>query len=729
MNPYDAAMYVKERVETTSQEEEANFPYSDWSERRHSGFCDVPYAHLASFSDKEHDRFLKINDERVRHVCDTQSRLKEWISTSSVEEIAERIATTISGMDGDDKNPPVEFTPFQRLLVSVYDKFPVTCSSSVFISTENVRDLARAPPGSGCRAMPIEAKRCLMEGSSIDFAIFNGPTASGKTAMSICMASQLVRSARFPLLMKEYREKRLGTVFSGVPDLLVARLVVVATGASVFQHFVSTITRLKRNIESSCGARVVVWDKIGKNCSVQIAASLVDTIVFWVVPTKKLVDVLRCDPDIAIACVVTDEFTVEPPRERILSRQSHVCKHVVPIATPQDLVHASSGRTFLQKYFGGNIIGPYQIPRMIASRAYTDAQRTADQLCLFDLCTYTAFRPWLRKDLESLVPSRLRVISVKSRRATLSSHLLQSDTDLLPASPENVIFSMLNTNAVTEASVTRIQDAFSGDTVDMKRLVSSLNEAEFSASSLHYQRENFKEKRDRIVARLTEFEAECPICATEEGQSFRIFKCCGYVVCDNCFSRVSSSCYFCRMQVEHYVPRSSVPVRGEANAPPPSEGDDLSTDILSSVAESSTQLTNLVTVFEKMYNYGLKRILLVVNCDTNIHDREEAKYEVLNALSEKGFSPTVVDNLLSGKGSAFTSYKSVFDSDDPRTMVMTSFTMDQKLLTGTNLDRVDAFVTVGTIPRATLTQAVGRIFRPLAARDNTKPFPFVRIFS
>ena len=512
MDTLSAAHYIKNTLyEGVERNEEALT--QDWFSRRTSGFWDVPYPLISEFAEREHDKFMNIRDARIVRVCDAEAKLKAWIETRTTEEIAHILDETVDGMDADEYNPSVKFTPFQRLLLAVHDRGPVTCISLVQVSVQAVRELANSVPGSGCRATQIEAKRTLLCGSTQNVTIFNGPTASGKTAMSIVMATQLLRPGRFPLLVKEYREKRIGEAFSGIPQMDVARLVVVAAGATVFQHFVSTAKRLKKRMEERFGMPVLIWEKMGKNTSVKEAAALTNTIVVWIVPAKKLVDVLRSEPDVAIACVVTDEFTVDPPRERMSSRQSAVLKHVIPIATPQDLEQGTTGRSFLQRFFGGSLSPPCRISRLLQNRQYNDAQRAADQACLLDLSTFTPFRKWLRQDLKSLVPVSLRVVNCISRRMTITSHLLDSDADLLPASPENVILSLLNTRLVTEDSLSMIQLAFSGRSIDVSGLVTSLQNVNFTPTALYYQRMAFVEKRDRIVERLTEFETECPICA------------------------------------------------------------------------------------------------------------------------------------------------------------------------------------------------------------------------
>ena len=62
----------------------------------------------------------------------------------------------------------------------------------------------------------------------------------------------------------------------------------------------------------------------------------------------------------------------------------------------------------------------------------------------------------------------------------------------------------------------------------------------------------------------------------------------------------------------------------------------------------------------------------------------------------------------------------------PMSIALCCFLTSQ-LLTGTNLDRVDACVTVGSIPDKMLIQSLGQVFRPCI--QDTQLFPMIRIYS
>lgn len=739
MHAIDCAVYIKTRLSETVQSLSwtgPHVPVEEWFVCTPSGDRTIRYEDIAAFSDDSFDKWMSVGDHRVNHVCDMEDKLRAWILSCSVEELACFISSTISMCDGDGTNPSFEFTPFQRLLMYVYTKFPVTCTSTVFLDSDDLRAIVgeEGRDASGTRRIPIQASRTLLKGSLVDVGLFNGPTATGKTAMSLAIAAMATNNENFPRMLDEYRGKQLSKVFDGTPDMEVARLVIVATGSSVFEHFVSTLHRLKPHIESSTDTKVEIWTKIGKKTSVKEAGERPsNVVVYWFIPVKRLGEVLRQTPDMGVAFIICDEFTVDPPRERSASRRSNVLKYLVPIATPHDLHSATNGRTFLSELFNGPVRAPRDLVRMIKCHKYSEAQHIADQLCQLELSTFTPFRNWLRLDLKELVPKGFRTIFVKSKRCTLSSFLLQSDTDLLPASPENVVFSILDGYRLTDESNVLIKDAFSGDTVDISKLDAALSHAVSQVSLPHYKR-MFEDVVFRLRQRLIEFQTECPVCFGSRS-NMRIFKCCGYVVCESCYERVNSTCFFCRMQVDDTVARSSVPtfLPSSPAAPLAAEEEDVPPnmyeDIKASTITTNTQLQNLANTFECLYRHDKKRVLMVVNSDGSVHQSEYSQDAVTSALRSTGFRAVVVDKMLNGKGTDFARFKTVFDSDDPCPIVLCCFTMASQLLIGTNLDRVDACVTVGSIPDKMLIQSLGRVFRPLASRDNTQWFPMIRIYS
>ena len=77
-------------------------------------------------------------------------------------------------------------------------------------------------------------------------------------------------------------------------------------------------------------------------------------------------------------------------------------------------------------------------------------------------------------------------------------------------------------------------------------------------------------------------------------------------------------------------------------------------------------------------------------------------------------------------GTKFAECKKRFD--DPTSPPMALIAIEGgDFLVGTDLAHADAMILIGNISHGIKTQAIGRIFRPLATRDNTRHIPVVHI--
>lgn len=248
--------------------------------------------------------------------------------------------------------------------------------------------------------------------------------------------------ARFLSLGSEHAQKRSGALAAGPISPRVARLVLVATSGATFGHFETALRRLLPTLQglfgslSSSSVCFRLWTTAGAHTSVALAcpddeSSAVVTI--WLLPMKKLLEVLRATPEVVVPMCVLDEFTVDTPRERYLTDTSPVLKQMILQATPQAFEKATHGTgTCLKEVSGGPLSALSQIPRLIQQRCWKHAQLTMKQACLLDLMTVVSpFRALVHQDLAALMPPSLVVHFVTSRRLTMASHLLEATTDLL----------------------------------------------------------------------------------------------------------------------------------------------------------------------------------------------------------------------------------------------------------------------------------------------------------
>ena len=702
-------------------------------------FRRVPYASITDHADKEYVAW-RTTHTKVHTDFNLERELDRWIRDTPVEELARLIDETPTGLAADeDTGISIQFTLWQRISMIFYATFPVTVTSEVRINTESLRELAGYGPNDpNQRKMPIVVKRTMLGGTMPDFGIVDLPTAAGKTAWSFSVSFLAVSSHHFPRLVSEHRDKQKGSIVKGTADMRVARMVLVATSGSTFEHFVQTLRRLLPEFRAKePNAHVVMWHKMSKHYSVEVAADMPNTIVFWIVPVKELNGVLRAHPDISVAVCVTDEFTVDTPKVRSNTSMSPTLKQMILQATPQALERATHGaRSLLKEFFGGRLHAPKAISELIYYRNYAEAQVAAEQLTLLNLSTpLFPFRARVRGDLARLVPPALDVHFVKSRRITYTSHLLRSQSDLVPASLVNVIVSVLRPYRPTTESISKFRRAVENRVVSPRELEQHMQQI-VSINPDHFDRAHL----DRIIERLREFSTCCPICLQDNPQGdFKVFGCCGYCVCDQCFD-ACARCAFCRTTIPSAIPRADAMLPDEAPEEAPDADDypacpDLGDVHLKTLLDTHTlatrkQITNLTMTLHCLKHVGARRTLLIIESVGSDASSGYLNHHLMG--QQTGFDIVPIDNTLRGKGSQFVAIKRRFDSPNPAPMALLSFCSrygdgDDRFLVGTDLAFADSIVTVGSIPDKILTQALGRMFRPRASRDNQKPMLMVKI--
>lgn len=680
----------------------------------------VPYKAIARHADAKYLEWRTVGNA-VRHECDLAAHTNEWLRTVPTDHLASLLDEVPTGLAADPHTGvAVHFTPWQRLSMVLYVERPVDVTSTVTIDVPNLQALARYTQYEPRpRKIPIHAKFNLRKGTVPDVGICDLPTACGKTAWSCTVAALAASSRRFPKLLREFGLRRSGAIVQGDVVPRVARLVLVATAASTFQHFVDTLGRLLPPLrEADPATTFVLWHTMSKNYSVQTAAQMpTDTLVFWIVPLTKLNDVLRATPDIAVAFGVTDEFSVDTPRERSRTAKSQVLKQLITQATPQALAKATRGaRSWLRDLLGGELIPPNEIRQMVKRRDYVGAHTACQQLCMLDLMTLTTpFRARVRDDLAAMVPATLETYVVRSRRLTFASHLTGAHTDMVPASLANVLVSYLRLYYPTNDSLVALRGAVEERVVSPAELETLVRRVETMNPRLADVT-----VVDRLVERLREFSSSCPICLTDNPTDPKVFGCCGYCVCADCFDACRGYCAFCR---------TNLPERADY---PPSQFAEEAADPLDTFVRrlractsvEARQIVNVTHTVHALVASGRRRLLLVVEKV----EWARSSYEYIDASALGRATGVVIERVhVVGKGTDFAHTKRRFDSPDPKPMALLCEGVDPAFLVGTNLDHADALVVVGHIPANILDQAIGRIFRPRPSRDNSRPMVAVQV--
>tara|TARA_B110001452_G_scaffold266667_1_gene274151 strand:- start:78 stop:2321 length:2244 start_codon:yes stop_codon:yes gene_type:complete len=702
----------------------------------------ISYTNIAWHAEREYLEWRSVHDDRITHEHTLTLQLQKWVRDHSEEEIATVLDRVPPGLGADpDTGKSFDFSAWQRLSAAHWSSHLFDVTARVEITSQHLRELARYTTDemSRARKIPIGSEMTMLKGSCPDKFICDLGTAGGKTSWSIAASLSKLIGDQFDMLKMEHRQKSMGTFVKGPPIPKVARMIVIAAAGMTFRHFVNTSQRMIPRVEAMDPTIVIhVWEKMGKQWNTTIAASLPEnTIVVWVVPVERIMEVLRHDPSVTIPVVITDEFTVKTPKERSPTDQSFVMKNLITQATPQALQNATSGnRSWLKEEFGGQLHAPSFIKHLIRRRRWKDAQLAAEQLTKLDLMTLTPFRSLVRDELRDMIPIGISVTFLRSRRVTMASYLTGSACDVVPANFTNIVLAQLSSFGLTDDSRECLTNFMSASVVHP----ADINEVLEACTSKFPNAD--RSVIQRLQARLSEFQEECPICKNESMTHPNIFGCCGYCVCDECYGICNNRCPFCRTEVRDTIPRLDI-VDTETREqieeqerqliqrtiddkyPVKSPGDMV---LSPPMMHNNNILTNLTHSIHYLTNHGHKRLLIVLERPSWGLDLSH-QLDISRLSSVTGVDITRVDRMLSGKATEFAKVKRDFDSPNPQPMGLLCYGVNDTFMVGTDLASADGIIIVGNIRDSILTQAISRTLRPNALRDNTRPLPQINIYT
>lgn len=698
------ASQIKEWLLRPAAQDEGEPDNAEWFAPGPKRF--VSTAEISRFAEVEYDKWKRVGTGT--YTCTYEAELRSWVRQTSEEEIDALLSACPTGLDAMGATyPAFDFTPWQRLFLALYVDLPFPVHSRIMITTSEVVNLV-GTNGRG-RKIPFFAEYTLAKGSFPDVGIIDLPTASSKTALTCCIAYMAMLPGRFERLASDDALRARNRPMEGSLSPKVARLCVVAAAANTHSHFVSTLTRLisRWKREGPAGMEYHLWTKLGTHLW-ERALSLSETgMIFWVVPMAKLNEVLRGMPDVRFAVQIMDEYTVDTPRERSVTCKATPYKHLLAQATPRALEEATEGnRSWLKELLGGPLVAPRRIGRLIRGHAFSDAQLGCRQLCQMDCMTVSAWRTPIRESLFPLLPTGMEVHHVPCRRMTISSHLLNTSSDVLPASFVNVLCAMVMSRGYALSDdVSAMRDKLNAKRhTSIDEVIGHLKQVR---PSREYHAPSLKTEMERIVARMEEFRMQCPICFTEPGQSaYRVYGCCGYCVCDECYhitEQHRSTCPFCRTDVPNFVDASSVPT---APAPP------ASTAFLDTSPNNSVR-ENLLVCLNSVVAWNFKRSLVLVEAPNLASGFDDMIRMLTQHTSSRIFDVT---KLLRGKGTEFAEVKREYDRLDTPHMSLVCIGGFDALVYGSDLPTTDSILVVGDVPNSLITQAVGRAFRPLIGR-------------
>lgn len=752
MSPSSRAIALAEQAKATIIADESAMEYtpaSEWFVKRPGHrYNRITFEDMAHHADQAYHEFRTVDPAfETEHSLNEQ--LAKWLQETSVYDIAVLIDKTPSGLAAcPHTGIAFRFTPWQRISLAfkVFPFFDMT--SSIRLDTDKLRTMARyGPEERTARKTPLQADSTIFKGHMSDVTICDIQTAGGKTAWILAKAGMSLSSEYFPKFMEEERAKLAGVIFQGRGGLNVARLALVGVAGSTFDHFVQTAERLIPKLKTKDPQmNYCIWSKMSQSYSIKVAFEKVNTTTFWFVPVKEINKVLREYPEISVAVGIIDEFTVDTPKEKSLTKKSKVLKWDIAQATPQMLVQATRGnRSWLKDMLGGPLVAPSSLEYLVRLRCWSEAQRACDQYCMLNLMTLTPFRPLIRQDLKSLMPAGLIVYFASSKRVSLASLLANSHTDLVPANLANVIIRSLQGFRPKPESIEAFRAAVTNEIITPDALKQHIINIESIEVNPMQHQVNAKQ---RLIDRMDEFSNQCPICFNEpsDSVSLHVFGCCGYTVCGTCAaSCIDNKCAFCRTCIPLNFRRTEVmldanvaetgehiwdakyPVRPSFVAPDGFTRLNLEDLIELHCHHHNQMIFNLTMAMHCLLQKQYTRTLVLIEKSNYALGSFDNIINLYALQSRTGFRCLRIDQHLSGKATQFVKIKKEFDTPNPEPMALFSFGIDDRLLIGTDFAWADSVLTLGHIEQRILDQAIARTNRPRASRDNSKDIAMICI--
>lgn len=712
-DPLLCAVYIKNTINRSFYAIEDFESISEWYKMpRNGGTRKIHYTSIADKADRELKEWLNVPYD-VKFMSNFDINIKQWINTLTVNDLVGIISLF-----------PTFFSPWQRLFCYYICEHPISYTVSMEVDLNHLNQ----------RNDTMNRKKRKIEIASSFSSVANVPqrinilalaTASGKTSISIAISNYLVTKG-FQNMKARYVHKCSGIPFRGLEHPVVAPIVLVCSSGGVHSHWINEFERLVDKFTAIHPAEYNVWDGQSKNYSVKQAFDDYNArgfITFWFLQIGKVNEELRKFPHIAVAVVVTDEMTIDTPREKSKTAQSDVCVRLLPQATPQALVKASRGCTsWLKEAFDGELNEIAWVPRTLRRGCYKDTQLTIDQYCKMMQFMPLFFRNQIRLDLQPYIPVGKEIYYVKSRRGTLAAHLANSTADIVPASFVNVLRSNIPYyNYDYEASgLKELDTRLNNDSsIKIEEIIHSFD----TIVSKFGKKLSEETNVSRMIERMREFCQECPICCSET-EDVKMMTCCSYCVCSRCYGGFHR-CAFCRTPISDQVTIESPEVSDSFEVK-----ESLKDTIYDNISERNLQMKNLSIVLRSMSAHGYKRILLMVDIYDLTRDRTSA---FMNSVQEDlNMKVYETERATNGKGTAFKEIKNRFDNleayPDPM-VLLCSNSRHSSVLVGVDFKYTDAVIFVGDIVQELATQLMGRVFRPLISRDNTKYIPFVRVYS
>lgn len=712
---------------------------------------DVTFREFVEQADYEYTRWMSLGRLQACSTATGSDNLQHFIKNTNVDQLASLLDETPRGTTEFD------FTPYQRLALVIWLHQPYTRSVNVHISPEKCNEVHRNfwDRQQRRRKIPVAAQMSTIQGFPRDKTLVDFCVGSGKTPWSLAAAAMLLSPEYWPKLCRDHTAKLAGIMFNGDGDGKLARVALIAAPGSTYNHFVATFRALLPRLQETWPAATFdVWEGIARHHSLKHAAEQPpEMITFWFIEMHDAKKAMSKHPEYAIPVVVWDEFTVDTPKNQGSTLFSPLLKELYLQATPSALTDATAGGDSPLRRVLGKLNDPVALESYIAHSSWKAATITANQYCMLKLMSMSEFRLPIFSDLERLVPPGIRIYVIRAKKVTLMAMAnSNTDVDAVPANFENTLIVIINdalayNGGLHDDSVKEIRSLATQQTITPQELLDTLRSLKMKRPERlpvgHGTEAEFIRNKPEIrricerTAEITTGDGECHLCC-EKMINPVVSPCCSYVFCNACRQQCTK-CPFCRKPYERSFKRQRLPdaeplapqPQPEPKAPDPFAAPQfmptLSQTLSAATSPARSQLDNAVAALHSLKHHGCKRLIIVVK--RGRYGAQNSLYQLPLGRIQTATGYTFLNANIEGNTQAFAERKHRFDTPSDENLAFLCNGVDTRFLVGTDLCRCDGLLLVGNVDNI-ITQALGRVLRPCAARANPQQFvPVVKIYA
>jgi hypothetical protein len=297
----------------------------------------ITTAVLDKYSRQSHSNWFTLSTDDIEYTNNMTEGLKKWIGNLAPSQLANLLSQIPVGVNdhriGHEHELLFQFTPMQRLFIHVACTRPFAVTASASCSSEQILRIQHpgGPPPQARRRKGIYRQVTMRGGDVPEYVVLSLATYSGKTAIALSMALLLLTS-KFQGLVQTVHNRLAGRMFDGPHNPTIPRIAIVSAPSGTLQHFTDTAKGLVNSWRMSHpDLRFKFWEMAGETrTNLRTAYEDPDTVYFWFLPSDRLYEVLKRQPEFYVPVCIFDEF---PPAYRADTATSPIACNILNQAT------------------------------------------------------------------------------------------------------------------------------------------------------------------------------------------------------------------------------------------------------------------------------------------------------------------------------------------------------------------------------------------------------------